>query len=154
MTEEFEAKLAEYGFHRYTTNCELLSVFGSGYCYDTKMIVEGDHSSERAELVYLNKDGFEGLCYAGSLLEALIMNYPNLGVQRIIKQMYVHMDTDIELRWIGGYPMIVSPCTEQDFWDGGIEYHISDMLKVIGMLDYLLPRREQYLRKQQTKNKQ
>ena len=41
--------------------------------------------------------------------------------------------------------MVVSACDESDFDDGGIEYHISDMLKVIGALDYLLQRRDRYL---------
>ena len=147
MTEEFIEKLKSYGFERYLKNCELLDAFRKpAYYYDSKMIVAGAHSSENADIIYVEEDDFKGLTYASSLMEVIMIDYPtNHNIQKIVKQVAKITDTEIEFRSIGAYPMVVSACDETDFDNGEIKYHISDMLKVIGALDYLLQKRDRYL---------
>lgn len=146
MTNEFIEKLESYGFKRYLKNCDLLVAFRKpAYYYDSKMIVAGAHSTEDADIIYVEEENFKGLTYASSLMEDIMLNYPNHNIKHIIKQIAKTTDTEIEFKFIGGYPMVVSACDETDFNDGGIVYHISDMLKIIGSLDYLLQRRDRYL---------
>ena len=84
MTSEFIEKLKSYGFERYLKNCELLEAFRSPvYYYDSKMIVSGAHSTENADIIYVEEDGFKGLTYASSLMEAIMLDYPNHNIQNI-----------------------------------------------------------------------
>ena len=154
MTNEFVEILKSYGFERYLKNCELLSAFKyPAYYIDSKMIVSGAHSTESADIIYVEQDGFKGLTYASSLMEAIMIDHPtNHNIKAIVKQIAKTTDTEIEFKFIGAFPMVVSACDESDFKDGGIKYHISDMLKVIGSLDYLLQKRDRYLLNKSKKN--
>lgn len=152
MTNECIKKLESYGFKRYATDCELLYAFKNpAYCYSTKMLVQGSHATDYAELIYANEENFKGLCYASSLMESLMLNFKDHHIERIIRKINRITDTHIELKNIGGYPMVVSECNENDFESEEIKYHISDMLKTIGVLDCLLQQRQDYLQKQKAK---
>ena len=138
--------LKSYGFTRYTTDCELMYAFrNEAYGLDTKMLVQGAHADDYADLIYAEEEGFQGFCYCSSLMEDIMLNFSNHNVERIVKKLGTVANVWLELKAIGGYVMVVSKCDDFDFNNDYIRWHISDMLKAIGMLDYLLQQRLKYL---------
>ena len=153
MTSELIKMLEECGFKPYITDCDLMSAFKNrAYCLDTKMLVRGDHATDCAELIYAHEENFKGLCYAPSLIEYMLLDFQDKeGIKRIIKRVGKAIGAEIELEFIGIFPMVTIRCDETDFEIFGLNEYVSDMLKVIGILDYLLQNRVDYLRKKQVK---
>ena len=60
---------------------------------------------------------------------------------------------DLELVFIHGYPMIFTPIYDSDTTPEDIRWQISDMLKVVGQLDYFLQRKRDRIWRAQNKNK-
>lgn len=63
----------------------------SAYCYNTKMLVAGAHSTDYANLYYVSETTLEGLCYSSSLLEYLLTDFNNHGIENSFWS-----DSDIE----------------------------------------------------------
>ena len=153
MKPEHLELLQSLGFTRYESGCELMYAFERpAYAIDTGMLVQGDHATDYAELIYADEENFRGFCYAPSMLERLMMTYPYThGVEKILRQIGRTTGVCAELAPVGIYPMIVIRCDDGDFACGNIRYYLSDMLKLIGMLDYHLQHRLAYLDKKERK---
>lgn len=148
MTEKLVKILEENGFTPYETGCELAYAFKrKAYGYDTKMLVQGSHATDIAEIIYADEEDFKGLCYAPSVMELLMLDYENHGIEKILKKIGKITGVYTELKFVGIYPMITLECGESDFEYVGFRFYLSDMLKAVGMLDYLLQQRLNYLRK-------
>lgn len=152
MTEKSIEILKQFGFKPYCTNCDLLSAFKKpAYGLDTQMIVQGDHADDIAELIYACEDDFKGFCYAPSILEAIMINYPKKhNIDKVLKKLE-KVGIFVELKFVGIFPMVVLPCDEKGLESPLLKFDVSDMLKVVGILDYLLQQRLEYLDKQRKK---
>lgn len=148
MREDIKTFLQEYGFK----DCGMLVDWShefnnSAYCYNTKMLVAGAHSTDYANLYYVSETTLEGLCYSSSLLEYLLTDFNNNGIEMIIKKIGKYMGIKVELYKEAYVPLVVMRCNENTFNPNVMARKIGDMLKVIGALDYLLQQRLDYLRK-------
>lgn len=148
MLQQKIDKLKEYGFKPYDAHCELAYAFkNSAYYLDTKMLVEGSHATDYAEIIYAEEESFVGLCYYSSLMEYILTDFSNHNVEKMLKKIGKTLGTSVLLEDVGGYPMIVKKCNDADFERGSIKNKVSDMLKIVGILDYLLQQKLDYLRK-------
>lgn len=153
MKSEHLELLQSLGFTRYISGCELMYAFRKpAYGIDTRMLVQGDHATDYADLIYADEEDFQGFCYAPSMLERLMMSHPYThGVEKMLRQIGRVTGVWVELAPVGPYPMFVIRCDDGDFTCGNIRYYLSDMLKLIGILDYHLQHRLAYLDKKERK---
>ena len=80
-----------------------------------------------------------------------MVDYPKKhNVKQIIKKLE-KANIFVEFKFIGIFPMVVLPCDEKGLESPLLKFDISDMLKAIGILDYLLPQRLEYLDNQRKK---
>ena len=123
------------------------------YVMDTKIFVQGNHATDHACVYYssLNTDENEdlsGLFYASSLLEYLLVDYcGEWDFNRMLKAIQKQLDCEVRLVSVQGYPYLFIEIDEGEWSKGDIRSQISDMLKLIGQLDYLLPRKRDSLRR-------
>ena len=154
--------LKKYGFQESTreNRCGMDGYFTSPTLFrDTGMLVTGDHATDYAPLIYAEDEGRCGLFYAPSMLEYLLMDFGGeWSVERLMRDLNRSSDCELKLEAVGGLPMIYTEIDDMDWKDGDLDYQISDMLKVIGYLDYVLFRKRERLwkarEKQHAKNSQ
>ena len=113
---------------------------------DTKMLVQGDHATDRAYIYYAcvrtDEGELDGLFYAPSMLEYLLTDYQGeWSFSRMLKEINAQSDCKLSLVDVGGYPMLFTDIHEIDWQEKDLRFQISDMLKLIGQLDYLLSRK-------------
>ena len=149
MTAEEILCLKKYGFEPFYDGSDIMAAFKHPiYGLDAKMYTRGEHSDERAVIMYVQNDDFEGLCYANSLIEYLMVSYPDdHGMDEIIKEL-ASVGIFVELKFIRIYPMIVMSREniESPSDDIMFEFYLSDMIKASAILDYLVQKRLSYLR--------
>ena len=147
MTESFLETLKQAGFAEYPYNSDLLDAFKERfYFYDTGMTVQGAHASESAEIIWADKEAFSGLCYAPTLLESLMLEFVDHGVERLLKEIEKYTYIPLELIFIGALPMVGLRLSEEDFAFDACGY-LGDMMKAVGMLELLFAKRLAYLQK-------
>jgi hypothetical protein len=66
--------------------------------------------------------------------------------ERMLKDIQKQMDCELRLVSVRGYPMVFIEIGEYRWQTKDIRFEISDMLKLIGQLDYLLSRKGNSLR--------
>lgn len=121
---------------------------------DSKMLVTGDHATDYAYIHYAETDELSGFFYAPSLLEYLLTFHGDeINVKNLIRELSRYSDCDLSLVSVRGYPMIFTPIYQNDTTVHDLRYQISDMLKVVGQLDYILPRKRDRIWRAQNKNK-
>lgn len=119
---------------------------------DTRMSVTGDHADDHAYIHYAETDELCGFFYAPSLLEYLMTFYKeDCNAQRLVRELRRFTSCDIELVFIHGYPMIFTPMYESDTTPEDVFLQISDMLKLVGQLDYLLARKHERIRRKKAR---
>lgn len=123
---------------------------------DTRMLVTGDHATDYAYIHYAETDELCGFFYAPSLLEYLLnFHGDKVNEKVLVRELSRYSDCKISLVSVCGYPMIFTPIYENDTTVHDLMYQISDMLKVVGQLDYILPRkRDRIWRAQEKANAQ
>ena len=146
------ALLKEYGFSD-SPDCENSWNFPyPAYSMDTKILVQGDHATDRAYVYYscvntLEGESLEGLFYSSSLLEYLLVDYGGeWDFYRMLKTIQKQLDCKVRLVSVNGYPYLFIGIDEHDWNTADIRSQVSDMLKLIGQLDYLLLRKRENLR--------
>lgn len=151
LSPERLALLAEYGFGK-CPDCDFSYAFGApAYAMDTHMIVQGDHASDRAYIYYATVDTYEdehleGLFYSPSMLEYLLLDFGGeWDPCRMVKDLGKGLDCEVRLVAVHGYPMLFIEIGEYEWKKADIRFEVSDMLKVVGRLDYLLPRKRDRL---------
>ena len=132
--------------------CDLLTVFGCPtLALDTKMTVRGDHADDCAYVYYASKevDGelLDGLFYAPSLLEHLYFLGREKGwsFDALWQEVDNTLGSDGRLVFVSGCPAIFIEIYESSWAQRDLRCEISDMLKIVGALDYLLCREQQRL---------
>ena len=139
------AVLKKYGFQESTSEhrCGMADYFYSPILFrDTGMLVTGDHATDYATLIYAEEDGRCGLFYAPSMLEYLLLDFGGeWSVERLMRDLNHGSDCKLTLEAVGGLPMIYTEIDDTDWKTGDLDYQVSDMLKVIGRLDYILLRK-------------
>ena len=128
----------------------------------TPMTVSGDHADDVAYLYYAkaetDKGVLEGFFYSPSLLEGLLLAFGGQwSPERMLRELNRERDCEIDLVFAGGYPFFFTELTDMDF-DENLGYHwlritLGDMYKLIGQLDYLLPRKRRALIAKKRKTK-
>ncbi len=147
MTQESIKILEDFGFKPFLDGSEIMLAFeNSTYAYDTKMIVQGDHADDYATIIFANEKDFTGLCYCSSLMEHLMLNFDDHGVEKIVKELQ-KASIYVELRCVCGYPMIAIDLGKGELSATTLKSRLSHMLKAVGALDYLLQKRLKRLRK-------
>ena len=136
--------LTEYGFGD-PPICDLLTIFNCPtMALDTKMSVRGDHCDECAYVYYASRevDGelLDGLFYVPSLLEYLYFLGSENGwrFDEIFEELSGTLGTDTRLVFISGCPAIYTEVCDYAWSQRDLRFEISDMLKVVGVLDYIL----------------
>ena len=154
MTNEFIKKLEEYGFKIDNSGRGILSAFSKPtYGLVPNMLVQGSHATDIASVHYSDEEEINGFCYYSSLMEELAMRFPKThNIEGIIKKLNKYSDTELKIKFHNGYAFVVSECDEQDLHLKTIDYCISDILKSVGSLDYLLQQRLSYLQTKELKN--
>jgi hypothetical protein len=156
MTEETRearfALLRENGFEA-PPICDLMSVFcGPHLALDTRMSVRGDHADERAYMYYasMEVDGelLDGLFYVPSLLEHLYFLGREKGwsFDALRQELNDTVCSDARLVFLSGYPAIFTEIYTSSWQERDLRFEISDMLKVVGALDYLLSKELERMR--------
>ena len=158
LSPERLALLRKYGFSD-RPDCDISWIFPApAYAMDTHMSVRGDHSSDLAYVYYATSvegeagEMLDGLFYSPSLLEYLLYDFGNeIKLNRLVSDLRRQLDCDMRLVFVKGYPNFFIAIDEYDWREADIRFQISDMLKLIGQLDYLLPRKLENLRAKRRK---
>ena len=102
MNAEDIKYLEEYGFKPYFDSSDIMSAFEHPiYGLDANMYTQGDHSDERTVIMYAKSGDFEGLCYANSLIEEMMVSYAeDHGMDEIISELEA-VGIFVELKFIG-----------------------------------------------------
>lgn len=151
------ALLKEYGFDDKLNSDLCWSFPAHAYAMDTKMLVQGNHATDHAYIYYacaedLTGEQLDGLFYSSSLLEYLLVDYGGeWDFDRMLKAIQMQLDCKVRLVSLCGYPDLFIEINECDWNETKIRSRISDMLKLIGQLDYLLPRKLKDLRAKRRK---
>ena len=118
--------------------------FGPSVALDTMMSVRGDHADDHAYVYYAclkEKDEvLDGLFYAPSLLEHPLLNYQKWNIEPILVKIADISACYARLVSVGGIPMLFIEIDEYDWQTRNLRLPLSDMLKLVGLLDYFLPR--------------
>lgn len=154
ISPEREALLRACGFDT-PPDGEDTAAFGyRSLALDTKMSVAGDHADDHAYIHYAETDEYSGFFYAPSLLEYLMTFHKDeCNAERMVRELRRFSSCELELVFIHGYPMIFTPIYDNDTTPNDIFWQISDMLKVVGQLDYFLQRKRDRIWRAQNKNK-
>ena len=139
------AVLEKYGFENSYGELSF-AFYAPSLSLDTHMLVQGDHATDHSHIFYAHTQAYEGeldgFFYSPSLLEYLLTDYSGeWDPECMLKEINVQMDGNFRLVSVGGYPMLFTELTEYDWKDDNLRYALSDMLKLVGQLDYLLPRK-------------
>ena len=136
--------LKEHGFDN-PPICDLLTVFSCHtLALDSKMSVSGDHGDEHAYIYYackeVNGELLDGLFYVPSLLEYLyfIKREQNYNFNNVLQELNKHLHTEGKLVFISGCPAIFIDIYEYCWTSRDLRFEISDMLKIVGTMDYVL----------------
>ena len=154
ITPEREALLTACGFGAPPDGEDTAAFEYRSLALDTRMSVSGDHTSDHAYIHYAETDELCGFFYAPSLLEHLMTFHRNAcDAKRMVREIRRFTSCDIELVFIHGYPMIFTPMYENDTTPEDVFWQISDMLKIVGQLDFLLSRKRDRIRREEKKNR-
>ena len=152
ISPEREALLKACGFDAPPDGEDTAALDYRSLALDTRMSVSGDHATDQAYIHYAETDELCGFFYAPSLLEYLMAFHREAcNVKRMVCELRKFTSCDIELVCVHGYPMIFTPIYENDTTPEDVSWQISDMLKIVGQLDFLLSRKLDRIRKKETK---
>lgn len=146
MTNNIKAILEKYGFQPYLSGDEL-NYKNQPYFYDTKMTVQGSHTDDYAYIICVDEEEIKGFCYASSLIEHLMTDFDNHNIEKILKEMSKYTGIYLELYCNGNVPLVVNKCEVNILDERSVKSRMSNMLKSVGILDYLLQKRLVTLRK-------
>lgn len=146
MTNSTTIILEKYGFQPYANGDEL-NYKNQPYYYDTKMIVQGSHTDDYAYIICADEEEIKGFCYASSLIEHLMTDFDNHNIEKILKEMSKYTGIYLELYCNGNVPLVVNKCDVNALDERSLKSRMSNMLKAVGILDYLLQKRLTSLRK-------
>ena len=122
--------------------CNYTYLYGETYYLDLDILVTGDHATDYAHVLYSTDCNIKGFCYSSGLLGSLISVYnDNKGVNDIVKKVNKYSDCKIEFGYAGGDLYFYIPC---ELLVDEHKYAISDMVKLIGQVDYLVQARLNY----------
>lgn len=144
ISNERLAQLTKLGFGD-VPDCDPSFAFGTKVlAYDTMMSVQGDHATDRAYVYYscvqYENEELDGFFFAPSLLECMVYPYrEKWSFESLLQEICDQLGCEARLVWIGSFPMIYVEITEYDWKIQNIVSSLSDILKLIGVLDYILP---------------
>lgn len=139
------ALLPEFGFVRDGGHP---SFARRAFTLETGILVEGDHAVDRADLYFTDEEGYCGIFYAPTLLERLLTEFEDEAYIRDLLAELLQPVDRLELVAVGGTPMILLPLPSGDLDRRLVALALSGMKKLIGILDYFLPRRLEDLLKE------
>ena len=133
--------LTKIGFGN-VPDCDPSFAFGTfALALNTNMIVRGEHADDIAYIYYtcieIDERIYDGLFYAPSLLEHPYLNYQIFDVNKVLDKINQYAFCDAEYICVGGIHMIFVPICDYE-WKVDIKTPLSDMLKIVGILDYFL----------------
>ncbi len=144
LSEERLALLRESGF-RDDVCCGACSAFHCAvYVLDTKMTVKGQHATDRAYIIYAREESGDGMLdgffYAPTLLEYMLnFHYDEWDYEKMMRQINRGLDCEARIVDIHGIPMVFIEIYERAWEKRDLGAQLSDILKIVGQLDYLLP---------------
>jgi len=156
IPEEKMKILQAHGFDP-ALRCGLESAFYSQtVALDSKMLVQGDHATDYAYILYscVEEGGevLDGLFYSPSILEYMLLDFgAEWELSPMLKSINRQTHGEVRLVGVGGYPMLYTEICDFEWEEGSLRYAVSDMLKVVAVLDHLLPRKREALRKKRAK---
>ena len=144
ISEEKLKLLTELGFGR-VPDCDPSYSFDTpAVAYDTNMIVRGDHADDRAYIYYactkVNDEVLDGFFFAPSIIEHPILNYQTFNCNALVEEINNQIGSCARYVFVGGFPMFFVEVDEYDWKSKDLRFPFSDMLKIVGILDYFLSR--------------
>ena len=111
--------------------------------YDSNMVVRGDHDDDWVYIYYSCEEYegelLDGFFHAPSILEHPLLNYQIFDINAMLDEINQHANTMARLVFIG-VPMIFVEISEYEWKTKNLHIPFSDMLKLVGILDYYLSR--------------
>lgn len=138
LTSNQKLILSNLGFKPYSYTY----LYGETYYLNVDIFVTGDHATDYARVLYSTDANIKGFCYSSSLLASLISVYgDNKGLNDILKKVNKYSDCEIKLTYAGDGAYFYIPC---DLINDNYKYALSDMVKLIGQVDYFVQQRLSY----------
>ena len=144
--------LTELGFGD-TPDCDPSYAFGTQtLALDTKMGVRGDHAEDRAYVYYARTevDGevLDGFFFAPSMMDYLNMMYGNSwDFAPLMDKINGYIGGYGRYVGVGGFPMLYVEVFETDWKNRDLRDPLSEILKLVGISDYVLGGELERLRK-------
>ena len=143
LTEEQNKILVKLGFTEYPDSEDCHAFKNGTRALNTKMLVNGDHATDCAYIYYGREttsegETLEGLFYSPSLLEhLLVFHHTEWDCEGMISDINKNFGCEARLVMISIYPMIYLEAGKYE-WESELQYPLSDMLQIVGALNYLL----------------
>ena len=162
IEENKKKALVALGFGEIPDSEDAYALRGPRMAIKTPMTVSGDHASDIAYIYYAkaetDKGVLEGFFYSPSLLEWLLLEFGGQwSPARMLRDLNRERDCKIDLVFAGGYPFFFTELTDMAFdealGDHWLGITLGDMYKLVGQLDYVLPRKRRALILKEQKRK-
>ena len=145
LSAERLAILTSFGFDDTPDGEASYGFPASTYTLDTKIKVDGAHSTDVATVYYSVWETYEGdvlrgLFYYSSLLEYLLVEHGGeWDVDGILQDFREQTESDARLTALDGIPYLCVEVGEADWSTGAVCSKIEAVLKLISHLDNILP---------------
>ena len=145
--------LTELGFGN-LPDCDPSYAFGTqALALDTKMSVRGDHADDCAYVYYarpvVDGEQLDGFFFAPSMLEYLNMMYGNAwDFAPLMDEINGHIGGYGRYVSVGGFPMLYVEIFAYDWKSRDLSDPLSEILKLVGISDYVLGGELDRLRKE------
>ena len=150
ITPEHLKVLTALGFGD-VPDCEPSFVFHTDVlACDTRMSVAGEHATDCAYIYYANlayeQELLDGFFFAPSMLEHLIMQYPDrFHFDPLLQKLNHQLGTECKLVFLAGIPMLFIEVAPYEWVMGNVSSALSDILKIVGASEYILNGEQQRL---------
>lgn len=147
ISPERLAVLKKHGFDTEGNSSLSFAFCSQTAALDAKMLVRGDHATDCSHIYYAREESsfdglLDGLFYSPSMLEYLLLDFGGeWKPERTVKDISAALSADFRLVFVGGYPMLFTEVYDYEWEQEDISDSVSEMLRLIGALDYTLSKK-------------
>ena len=151
ISPERLAVLEKHGFDTQGNSPLSFAFYSQTASLDAKMLVTGDHATDYSTIYYASEQTdfyglLDGLFYSPSMLEYLLIDFGGeWDPERTVRDINSALAADFRIVSVGGYPMFFTEICDYEWNAGDISDSVSEMLKLVGVLDYVLSKKRRSL---------